>query len=262
MSDTNEAPGIGHNLPKGPPPPGESPPDANAGMDPLFDVKTRIEELIATANRWIAERPVIEDEEQAAKLKDFMDQLAAEAKHVEAARKTAKDPIIAAGKAVDARHNSIKELADTARSLLAPKMTAWLQAERDRKEAIARQERERAAEVERQAAEAAKAAAAADATVEEVVAAKEAEALAKEATKDANRAERDTAKTTGQFGGRATSLRKVRKVVIDDAVKVARRYKDNEDLLAVLARLVAAELRENPQAKIPGYHIDETERAV
>ena len=50
---------------------------------PAEEFKDRIDRLLDVANRWLEERPVILDEDMAAKCIDFLDQIAQEAKAVE-----------------------------------------------------------------------------------------------------------------------------------------------------------------------------------
>jgi hypothetical protein len=238
----NGTPTIGHNRP-----------DA---IDALAD---RTGALIATANAWLDQCDEIANEDQAAQCKDFMQQLGDEAKVVEAERKAQKAPHIAAGRLVDAAYSPLKIMLDKARDLLEPKVRAWLKKEQDRLDAIARAD-EAEAMAKTQAEQEAQRRAAEANTVEAAVEAEGATKAAADAALIADRAAKARAGTKGQFGGRAMTIRKTRKIIVEDVMAVAAQFQDSEDLHDLLARLATAAIKEGRE--IAGIRFEIIERAA
>lgn len=199
-------PGIGHNQP---------PPD------PFEASRSRVDALIATANRWLLERPEITDEEMAAKADDFMNQLTAEAKAVDEARKAQHKPHDDAKKAIQLKWCPLIDMLGTAKELFRPRITAWLRAKQARaEEERKRQEAEALAKL--QAAEDAKRAAQEQGTVEATIQARQAAEAAEVAVAETARPVR--AQVKGNYATKARSLRKVWKYRVTDAALVPREW--------------------------------------
>lgn len=110
---------LGHN----------NPPDEPTALDLL---KKRVSALVATANRWATERPVITDADMAGRCEDFLSQVRAEAKAVEDERKAQQKPHDEAVKAIRAAFSPLTAMLDAVRDVLAPRRTAWLVKEQAR----------------------------------------------------------------------------------------------------------------------------------
>src|SRR6266404_2588929 len=103
MTDLENAPaGIGHNAPPEP-----------TAIDTAMG-------LVNAANRWIIERPKIEDEEQATKLTDFINQLRAGTTALDAALKAEEKPHKAAIAAIVKRYSDPKKLMEYALGKVRP----------------------------------------------------------------------------------------------------------------------------------------------
>ena len=226
MNDTT-AP-IGHN----------EPPDE---LDEAFEnVKTRTNALIDTANRWIKERPVIEDQDTADKASAFIDQLQAQIKAAEEERKKYNKPFDQKIKANNARHKTLAAQLEKARTLMRNLMAPWLERlerEKRQKEEAARRE----AEAKRKAAEEAAATAAAEAENDPIgaaVAAEQAEKAAAAAERDAKRISNQRVGVRPSVGtGRAKSFRQRQVVhIVNRELIPARIFRmvDDEAVLKVL----------------------------
>lgn len=222
-------------------------------------LQDRTNDLVANANRWLQERPEIENSDQADKCKDFIDQLKAEAKAVEQARKAEKQPHMDASRAVDDKYRPLGAVLDKAIKLLNPALTKWLQKQQAIQEAE-RKRREEEALAKIKAEEDAKRKAEAENTVEAHLAAEQAEDEADRAALVADRAARAKASTKGQFGGRATSLRTYRTVEIVNIELLFEHYKGYDEVRNVLTRLAAADVK--AKREVPGIKIHEERRAV
>lgn len=166
----------------------------------------RADELTANANRWIKERPKIEDESQSEAAQGFIEQLRPAIADLKAAMAAEKKPHNDALDAIGARFKTPIDALELALQILRDKATAWLQ----HTKAIAdRAAAEQKAEADRKRAEADAAAAKlekGDATIEQRL---EAGRLEKQATT----AEKTAAKPTpppairGEYGTRSMGLR-------------------------------------------------------
>lgn len=234
--------GIGHNLP-----------------DSFSALQDRTDQLIANANLWLKQRPEIQDQEQADKCKDFLDQLRAEHRAIEKERKAAKQPHLDAGTAVDNQYNPLKTMLETAGNLLNPVMTVWLQKQQaieDEKARQAEAEAVKKIQAEQDALRKAQEAA----TVENTIQADEATKEADAAAVVADRAGKVRAKAKGQLGGRAMSLRTHQEVRITGLALVFQHFSQRQEVYDVLQRLAAAEVRAGND--VPGIKIIETQKAV
>lgn len=231
-----DSPGIGDN----------QPPPAEAFRD-------RIDRLLDVANRWLKERPVILDEDMAAKCIDFLDQIGQEAKAVEEQRRAEKKPHDEAGRAVDAKYKPLTALLDTAKTMLKPRLTVWLNAKELRRQAavLAAEAAAYAAmqEVARLEAEAAK-----GANVQAVVAAEDAAAIADAAVKQADAIAESRAQVRGDYSTRARSLRgqwKAELTSMDDAFRF---YRNHPDVRETLEKLANKDARGGARV-IPGFTV-------
>ncbi len=231
--------GIGHNQPS----------QADLHRD-------RVDALVDTANRWAAERPLITDAETAAKCTDFLNQLAAETKKLDEARKVEKAPHLAAAKAVDDAWHPLLDAVEACKRLLRPLHTAWLKREQARLDAERRKAQEAAAKAQREAEEAARKAAEPK-SVRDIISASEAERRASEAA-EAALAVPARAQARGALGGRAHSLRTTWRAHVVDLVAAVRHYRDRAEVRELIERLANADARAGVRS-IPGCAVYSTE---
>lgn len=234
---TDETVGIGHN------------------QSPFEAQQQRVNDLVENANRWVKERPEIEDDEQAKAAQDFIVQLRTCHKDVEATRKTEKQPFLDQAADVDKQFNPLKALLDVAAGLMKRKLTPWLQkkqreaeAEQERQEAAARKQREEAEAARLKAEEAAKTGD--DAIQAQVVA----EDLAKEAAKAEKAASAPVKASVKGSMGRAASLRTTYTGEIEDFDKCLAHFKNHPGILQELRGLVNSAVR-GGNHNIPGVKI-------
>ena len=205
--------------------------------------EARVNDLVANANRWLAERPELTDQEMADKCSAFIDQITAMLKDLDKQRRAEKKPHEDAAKAVDARFKPLTALLEKAKDLLKPKLTAWmLKLQRDRDEAarLAREEAQRKAE---EAARAAEEAEKATDVVGASVAAEEAARAAEEAEKQAAKAEKAPVNLQSAMGARTKSLRTVWRARVTSHAKALWHFRDHPDVIDVIERLANAEAR-------------------
>lgn len=168
----------------------------------------RTHELISASDRVPA---VIDGDEIAGKVGDFIKQVSACSKNAETARVAEKEPHLAAGRTVDGWFKSLTDPLDRAKSTIQGRLTIYLR----EKEAKERTERERIAREEREAAEAAaKLAREAESQMQDVqgleVALKAQDSAAKaaadaaQATKAAQVIAADLSRTRGDYGSVAS----------------------------------------------------------
>ena len=240
MPNTTHA-GIGHNLP------------------PIEAMKSRVDELVDTGNRWITERETIETEDHAGKANDFLTQLRAEYKAVEKERKAEKQPHIDAGKAVDEEYKPLTALLDATAKRIKAMLTPYLTA-KQRREDEERREREEQArkaqeEADRKAAEAAKS----DDPIRAQIAADEAAERAEEVDKAAA-AVPEHATVKGEFG-RAASLRTTYRGEIVEFDKCLDHFRDHPKIKDALETLVNAAIR-GGNHDIPGVNVRQEQTAA
>lgn len=184
---------------------------------------------------------VIETEEQAGRLNDFITGARGLYKKIEDARKAAKKPHDDAGKAVTAAFSPLLDRLERTVEKLKPMIGDYLR----RKEAAERAERDRqraeAAEKARQAEALAAQAAARNDISGEI----EAERLAKEAEEQTKAANREVKVNAGSAtgAGRAVSMREHRRGEILNWNAAYYHFRDDPDLKATLQRLTDAMFR-------------------
>ncbi len=195
----------------------------NSGIA-IFD---EANERIDVANRWITERPQIEDAEQADKAGGFKKQLSETKKALDAARREEKAPHDLAAKEVDAKFKPVIDLVDRALAAITAKLTAYLQAEqrkadeeRRQREAEAKRKIDEAAAAQRKAEEEARRAGG------DALRAQAAADAAGKAAADAVRAASEPARATvkGDFTTRAMSLRTIWRARIVDEKAALKHY--------------------------------------
>lgn len=224
----NDTPAMGHNLP-----------------DNFAALEARTDELIAGANRAAGSVTEITDEETADRFKDFLEQLLTARNEVDGERKTQKQPHLDAGKAVDDRFKPLLARLDTAKGVLNPRLTTYMQAKKAREDAEARRLAEEAERKRKEAEEAAAAAEAAegDSIVDDRIRAQELEQDAATAKKVADQAARAPTRVRGDYSKRAAGLRTTYKGRITDPDAVWRQYKHNAGVRDALQKAVNADIR-------------------
>lgn len=171
--------------------------------------------IIARANELMAasERAptVIENDEIAGKVGDFIKQVSACAKNAETARVAEKEPHLAAGRTVDGWFKSLTDPLDRTKSTIQGRLMLYLREkeakERTEREKIAREEREAAeaaAKAAREAELAAQDAQGMDVAIDAAVMANKAAADAAQATKAAQVIAADLSRTRGDYGSVAS----------------------------------------------------------
>lgn len=243
---TDDTPGLGHNRP----------PIEAYDKEALEALEARANQYADAGAEW--ESTEVSDAEQASRLADYINGARGLSADIEAARKREKAPWIEAGKSVDAAYKKLSAGLELALGAAKRRQTDWLTAERDRA-------RQRLA-AEKAAADAA--ADAADAEREAAVARGDmmgqaaAEAAAKEAAAAAAKLQRKkaTARAQGQ-AGRSQSLRTRRKAKIANPLVAFMQFKNHRDVVDLLERLAAAELRAGKET-VPGFVIELVEEAA
>ena len=239
---------IGHNNP----PPFD--PDQHAAYVAQAD------EFIEATQKWL-DLPEIASEDEASALTDQISGLRALFKQVDGARKDAKQPHLAASRAVDDAFKGITTKIETAANMLKKKLQPYL----DRKaqfEAEQKRKQEEEARKAREAAEKAAREAEESNSLAAKFAAEEAAKAAEEAEKEAKRrADVNVKSATG--AGRTMSLRTTRRAEITNIRTLFLHYQDRPEVREVLERLANADIRSKDvdESKIPGINIIE-EKAV
>jgi hypothetical protein len=232
-------PGPGHN----------QPPD-----DPI----ERSAELVAAAERWVAERPQITDAEMAGTAQEFINQLRANKTDLEAAEKAEREPFDQAVGVIRVRYRSRLELIGIALAKMREKIKPWLDAEQARiDQAAARRQQE--AEAARQQALDARAQADQTGSVEAEAKARQAEADLARIEKAAARG-KGPAQVKGDLAPRAMSIRTTHYAVLIDEKKALQTYIGDPAVRAAgllvatrLASALAKETRGDATRCPPGF---------
>jgi hypothetical protein len=223
-------------------------------------------ELTVNANKWVGERPEIENEEQAAAAQLFIDQLRACRDDLGAEQKTERKPHDEAIGEITKRYRDPLSLIGIALTRMQEKAGAWLSKKREQ---IAREtaERQRAAEEAKERANQAITEAVSQPSIEADLAARrateEAERAAKAATKAAPKAQ-----VKGDFADKAMSLREFWHAEITDEARALRAYAKDPNVRRVclaeaLKQANALARREKRKdAAPPGFRFFTTEKAV
>lgn len=254
MTTTDDAPGIGHNQP---------PPEA--ALD-------QARELVATANRWIIERPRIEDADMAGRCNDFVSQLLASQQKLGEQKKAEEEPLKLALDVIAARYREPVELLKTAIKLLRERAADWLK----REDARLKEEKRKQEEEARRLREAslAKVAEAAEAQMTTganyLETQRAADLLAEQARKAQRLAEKatPTAAARGDFAPKAMSLRTHWRARVVDPKAALKHYAKNarvaEAALAMALKIANEEARALKDATKapPGFEFYADQTAV
>ncbi len=240
-TQTEATPEIGHNQP-----------------DPYSAAKTRVEELVDAANAWIEKVPEITSDEQATKCKTFADQLAAEKKAIDAARKEANEPLRLQVIEINTKFKALEPFLDVSIDAMRAKMRPWLDLIAKRKAEEAARLREEAAAAQRRAEELA-----ASNRVQDQVAAQEAAKVAETASKTAARVEKAPVGIKGMAGtgSRATSERGTWKARITDIDAAFAMFKDDPKVIELLTALGSAAARGGMRT-LRGFEVYEDRKVV
>lgn len=234
---------VGHNNPPGPTP---------------FE---RAEQLVANANRWIAERPEIVDAEQAGLAQGFVEQLRANKADLEKQLKRDREPFDTAIAALTIQYRTPLQLVGISLTRMLDKLRPWLAAEQQRIEREADQRQRDAEEAVRRANEIR---AKAGSTVESELAAREAEQAAADATKAARKGPR-RAQVKGDYSSRAMSMRATWYARVTDEAAALEFYRNDPSVrlaaLEAATKLASALAREVKDAKRapPGFVFERRE---
>lgn len=241
------------------------PPKDHNQPDEYQIISDRVASLAAAANTWLNKVKEIDSEDLAGRASDFSDQINEALKQIEKKRKAEKQPYIDAGKAVDEKYTGLKNILETAKNLLRPKLTAYLmRKEQERREATRRAEEEALRKLQEE--EEARRLAEADTgdvvgnTIRAEQAAKEAEA----AIKEAERTAKARVGVKGDYGTRSRGLRTVWKARITDHDKAFEHFRDHPKVRELIEQLAAAAAR-SPEGRakpIPGVEFVEEQVAA
>lgn len=206
----------------------------------LDECQKKVDAFNEAAKLWL-NLEKITSEEQSGKLTDFVSGSRKTWKEIDDTRKAEKKPHDDAGNAVQAAYNPLLDTIKRVSDKVKPLQAAWL-------DHVAKEEAKRKAAADAEAAEkrkAAEEAAAKAAEGNDAAAEIEAERLAKEAKAAEKGAKRTTTAKAGSAtgAGRTMALRTVYEVTVTNALQAFMRYRDRPEVLDVLQRLAAAEVR-------------------
>jgi hypothetical protein len=239
--------GMGHNNPPEP-----LPYDAAV----LTDLDSTAKRFVEVSDQWL--KVDVTTETLAGQLGDQIDGLRKLFQKIEAARKDAKAPHLAAGTTVDEAFNPIKALVETSANKLKPRLAAYVQ----QKEREAEVERQRLADEARQAEQAARLAqmeAEKGDSIEAQVEADKAQETAKTAAKVAAKPI-STAVKSASGAGRTISSRKRNHCTVTNVRHLFMHFQDNPKVHELLVSLANAEANTAgfpKDGKIPGVTIEE-----
>ena len=254
-SDTGQPPApVGHNEPPAP--------------DSLEAFRARYTELRAAAEKW--QTFTITNQAESDDLSAFVKQLKAFAKDADTARKNEQSPHDKKVAEIREKWKPVPLAAERIVDLLNPKLTAWLQAERDRIAAARAAADAKAAEAAEDARKAAEAAAKRPGSLAAADAAEEAAAAQERAEKHARAIEGQRAKSGGHVSvagvKRATHLKTYRTVRIDDPIAAVKFLVEVDGLASLFVEAAGSAARAyraaHPYTLIPGVSIIEEERAT
>lgn len=235
---------------------------ATIGHNSLVPFKKRVDDLVDGANKWLAAVPVVQTDEQATRLDDFIKQADAEFKACEAERKAINKPF---DDAIAANNDLWRPLATalkTINDLLKPKRTAWLQLMQKRRDDETARKAAEAAALQKAAEEAAKKAESAG-TVQDVMAAQEAAKKAEAANEAVNQAVNTKATVKGDYAQRSSSLRTFWSATITDFDRALEHYKADPKVRDAVQSLADADARKFKAAlNVPGVAAKSEEKAV
>lgn len=234
----DDIPGVGHN----------QPPDSD-----FDDLKARANDFGQSAVEW--GQAGVDDDQNAALLKEFVSGARALIKEIEEMRTARKQPYLDAGRAIDAQFKPLRDAVEKAGKTAKDLLTSYL-TKKERE--LVEQRRREAEEAAKREAEAQAAAAEAERQGDMVAAAeaqeraeREAQAAEKAAAPEATRA-----RVTGGAGN-AMSMRAFRVAQIDVLPLALAHYKHHPEIAAAIVRIANVEIRASKGAdiEIPGIKI-------
>jgi hypothetical protein len=216
--------GIGHNAPPEP-----------------IDIDAEIEALIANANAWAEQHPVVETEEVAAKAIDNLNQLQGHRAKYDALRKKEKKPFDDGAAAVQNKWLPKFDRIDACIKVFVRLRASWFARDKEQREAAEREAEREAAEARRRAdqlTEQAQARGTATNLIAATNAAQEAERKRQEAAAIPKKTQ-----IRGSLGGRVHSPRTVWFAYIADQDLCYQHFRNHPDMKALLQRLANAAAR-------------------
>lgn len=248
------------------PPPNLIPNAPPAGSS--AELLARYEDLRAAAERW-RQLPSIDDQKTADQFEAFRKQCRALAKEIEDARKSEKAPHQEAAAAVDVKWRPFTDGVARWLDVLTPKLTAFMQRERERI-AAEREKAEQEAAAARRAAEREAERAMASGSLE---AADDAAAAARRADDAARAADKAAAAKVAAGGNavvngvkRSATLRTFETITIEDPIaaltQIVTVVQPTDALRDAIASMVRTYRKAQPSAAISGVVIKVEERAV
>ncbi|WP_333826890.1 hypothetical protein [Pararhodobacter sp.] len=222
----------------------------------------KVQDHTDAAGAWL-DLKAITDKDQAEKATDFVTGARKVWADLEAERKAQKKPHDDAGKAVQDLFTPLLAKVKAATDKVLDLQSKWMQAERDREEAL---RKEREAEAKRVADEAEKRAQEAEARNDisgMIDAQGQAKAAAKEVKAAAAPVKAQSGSSTG--AGRTVSLRTYYSCVVDKRGPALSHYRDHPEVLELIERLANAEVRAQPKdakSAPPGFRLIKEEKAA
>lgn len=223
MTDETQTPGIGHN------------------MSPFEELKALMDQRIAEADRAISQYPEIPDQETADRFTSLIDAIRACEKEAEKLRKEEKAPLDQKIKDIQERYRMFTDRLGTAAGALKKRLTAFLVAEQQRREAERKAAEEEAMRVMQEAEDRRKSAEETG-SVSAQIAAEEAQREAEQAVK-VTAAPVGPARARGENSARSIGLRTTYSAVIEDQDAVYRHFRNDPKVKDVLQQLANAEAR-------------------
>jgi hypothetical protein len=239
----------------------------DAGRNSPPDVVLRALDLIATANRWLAERPVLKTQEEAGLCDSYISQLRDSREDLGAALKVEREPIEQQLEAVRAKYRDPAALVEIALEKMLPLATEWLQQLKRKNDANHQRLQVEAEEKRREAERLQAEAQLPGATVEATLAAQRAQKAADKAATAAKHAPK-RARLKGEYSDRAMSLRGYWSATITDERLALDYFKDDPtfraavlDVVLRLAKAMSRELKDEAAAP-PGFAFMRVEKAA
>lgn len=234
--------------------------------DVRFDeLLSRKDQLRKAANGFLADNDEINDEETSAKVTDFVEQLRACERDIEAARKEYKAPHKKAGDAVHIRFNGLKPELAKCLDIFKRLQGKWLAKLQAKKAAETKRKEEEALEKLQEAEDAQKTADQPNGDIiGNQVRAEDAQKTADLAVADADMAASHTVKAGGNFAAKAMSLRTIWHADITDMDKAVDHYRDHPKVHDLILQLADADARSPEKRKtvIPGVEFKSEQKAA
>lgn len=208
--------------------------------DILARENARVREFADAAGDWL-DLGRIETEEQASRLKDYIDGARAVVKQVDTARADAKKPHDDAAKAVQAAFRPLLDAVETAIGRVRPMLTDYLQRKKAADEARKAREKAEAEAAARAAQEAAEAARSRNDVLGEAEAERAAHAAQEAAAAAAKPVKTNVASYTG--GGRSAGLRTQKIVIVDNPRQALLAVQDDPAVIEAITAAVTRKVR-------------------